>query len=415
MSQAIELYNFKTSVVDRIEIDRLSSVFNDWRLQYFKAGVFGAVDERKMIGALLLKSIFRYDDRKLCDKLKTDTSLRSYLGLGLYFDSVEFFNSFVAFRKLVYRDYYKNHRNIIAESLTNISTDGIISLKVGNQPISVDSHVVLIDIIYQHIYVLVYSALEETRNTFISYIDTKTRAKIENITCRSKDVIYSLNHTQLSIRLDSLGEAAYALWKNLRLGAEHKLKTYFDKYYEIKYGQISLREINTFHTYRVQTNHPKTASELFSQRKISTTCHSSASSNSTPDNVVPKQSQPQATPKPVCSEINIEGYAQLLKELSNINNRIHLLEKKIDTISGTIERQFNSLTPFQKQLSKLETLYSSIQGLDKRILLQEESLRSMVEKHMQIAMYSQELSQTSKDVYELMKLFLIESIMTKTK
>lgn len=411
MPQAIELYNFKTSVVDRIEIDRLSSVFNDWRLQYFKAGVFGAVDERKMIGALLLKSIFRYDDRKLCDKLKTDTSLRSYLGLGLYFDSVEFFNSFVAFRRLVYRDYYKNHRNIIAESLTNISTDGIISLKVGNQPISVDSHVVLIDIIYQHIYVLVYSALEETRNTFISYIDTKTRAKIENITCRSKDVIYSLNHTQLSIRLDSLGEAAYALWKNLRLGAEHKLKTYFDKYYEIKCGQISLREINTFHTSRVQTNHPKTASEWFSQKYSS----SSSIVNEHPSNNSQGKSSSQHSVDQTSQGITSNEYNLLLKELRGISGRITDLEKKIETIDATIRHQFTSLTPFEKQLSRLETLYKNIDGLDKRILLQEESLKSMVEKHLQITLYTQELSKTSKDVYELMKLVLMDSIITKTK
>ena len=411
MPQAIEIYNFKTSVVDRIEIDRLSSVFNDWRLQYFKVGVFGAVDERKMIGALLLKSIFRYDDRKLCDKLKIDTSLRSYLGLGLYFDSVEFFNSFVAFRRLVYRDYYKNHRNIIAESLTNISTDGIISLKVGNQSISVDSHVVLIDIIYQHIYVLVYGALEETLNTFISCIDTKTRAKIENITCRSKDVIYSLNHTQLSIRLDSLGEAAYALWKNLRLGAEHKLKTYFDKYYEIKCGQISLREINTFHTSRVQTNHPKTASEWFSQNYSSSSpiVYEHHSNNSQ------GKSSSQHSVDQTSHGITSNEYNLLLKELRGISGRITDLEKKIETIDATIRRQFTSLTPFEKQLSRLETLYKNIDGLDKRILLQEESLKSMVEKHLQITLYTQDLSKTSKEVYELMKLVLMDSIIKKTK
>lgn len=411
MPQAIEIYNFKTSVVDRIEIDRLSSVFNDWRLQYFKVGVFGAVDERKMIGALLLKSIFRYDDRKLCDKLKIDTSLRSYLGLGLYFDSVEFFNSFVAFRRLVYRDYYKNHRNIIAESLTNISTDGIISLKVGNQSISVDSHVVLIDIIYQHIYVLVYGALEETLNTFISCIDTKTRAKIENITCRSKDVIYSLNHTQLSIRLDSLGEAAYALWKNLRLGAEHKLKTYFDKYYEIKCGQISLREINTFHTSRVQTNHPKTASEWFSQNYSS----SSPIVNEHHSNNSQGKSSSQHSVDQTSHGVTSNEYNLLLKELRGISGRITDLEKKIETIDATIRRQFTSLTPFEKQLSRLETLYKNIDGLDKRILLQEESLKSMVEKHLQITLYTQDLSKTSKEVYELMKLVLMDSIIKKTK
>jgi hypothetical protein len=258
---------------------------------------------------------------------------------------------------------------------------------------------------------LVYSALEETRNTFISYIDTKTRAKIENITCRSKDVIYSLNHTQLSIRLDSLGEAAYALWKNLRLGAEHKLKTYFDKYYEIKCGQISLREINTFHTSRVQTNHPKTASELFSQKYSS----SSSIVNEHPSNNSQGKSSSQHSVDQTSQGITSNEYKLLLKELRGISGRITDLEKKIETIDATIRRQFTSLTPFEKQLSRLESLYKNIDGLDNRIILQEESLKSMVEKHLQITLYTQELSKTSKDVYELMKLVLMDSIISKTK
>lgn len=411
MPQAIELYNFKTSVVDRIEIDRLSSVFNDWRLQYFKAGVFGAVDERKMIGALLLKSLFRYDDRQLCAKLKSDNVLRSYLGLGNYFSSDNFFNAYVAFGKLVYRDYYKNHRNIIAESINSISTNGILTINVGNHPVAVDCNDVLIDIVYQHIYVLLSAAMVETRNTFMSYVDISTRAKIDDITCRPQDVIYSLNHTQLSYRLDKLGDAVYALLKDLRLGPDHKLKTYFDKYYEIKCGQISLREINTFHTSRVQTNHPKTASEWFSQKYSS----SSPIVTEHPSNNSQGKSSSQHSVDQTSQGITSNEYNLLLKELRGISGRITDLEKKIETIDATIRRQFTSLTPFEKQLSRLETLYKNIDGLDNRILLQEESLKSMVERHLQITLYTQDLSKTSKDVYELMKLVLMDSIITKTK
>lgn len=411
MSQAIELYNFKTRVVDCINIDRFSSAFDDWRLQYFKAGVFGSVDEQKMIGALLLKSLFRYDDRKLCAKLKSDNVLRSYLGFGNYFSSDDFFNAYVAFGRLVYRDYYKNHRNIIAECLTSISTDGILTINVGNQPVSIDCKDVLIDIIYQHIYVLLFNALVETKNTFRSYINTLTRAKIENVTCRPQDVIYSLNHTQLSFRLDNLGEAVYALLKDLRLGTDHKLKTYFDKYYEINCGQIHLRELNTFSTYRTQTVQPKTTSEWFSQKYSSSNSKGNEQSSNNPQSPGSFHHPANLTNQGITSN----EYNLLLKELRGISGKITDLEKKMETIEATFKHQFTSLTPFQKHLSQLEVLYNNIEALDNRILLQEGSLRSMVEKHMQIAMYSQELSQTSKDVYELMKLFLLESIMTKTK
>lgn len=58
----------------------------------------------------------------------------------------------------------------------------------------------------------------------------------------------------------------------------------------------------------------------------------------------------------------------MLKELRGISGRITDLEKKIETIDATIRRQFTSLTPFEKQLSRLEPLYKNIDGLDKRIL-----------------------------------------------
>lgn len=420
MSKIIELYQFKSAVVDCIDLGQFQSIFDNWHQTYFK-GVSGGLDEKKMIGASILKRVYRYNDRQLSEALSTSYELRNLLGLGNYFSKDVFLNAYTNFRRVIYRDYYSNNRNLFVDCLLRVTSNGKFTIKFNqNSSLLIDLNEVLCDIIYQQIYVLVFKSMLELYHNNISYIETNIRSKIEDLSSRSQDVIYSLNHTQLTYRLDTLGETSHMLLGRLGIGmgSNNKLRTYFDKYYELKNGKVYLREIkissnSTYSTANSVKN--KTASELFSQRKISTTFHSSASSNYTPDNVVPKQSQPQATPKPVCSEINIEGYAQLLKELSNINNRIHLLEKKIDTISGTIERQFNSLTPFEKQLSRLETLYSSIQGLDKRILLQEESLRSMVEKHMQIAMYSQELSQTSKDVYELMKLFLLESIMTKTK
>lgn len=102
-------------------------------------------------------------------------------------------------------------------------------------------------------------------------------------------------------------------------------------------------------------------------------------------------------------------------ELQRINERISTIEQKVESMNKTIEHQFTSLTPFEKQLSRLETLYKNINGLDNRILLQEESLKSMVERHLQITLDTQELSKTSKDVYELMKLVLMDSIITKTK
>lgn len=113
-------------------------------------------------------------------------------------------------------------------------------------------------------------------------------------------------------------------------------------------------------------------------------------------------------------EIPASNIKLLLGELQRINERISIIEQKVESINKTIEHQFTSLTPFEKQLSRLEDLYRTIDGLENRILLQEESLKSMVERHLQITLYTQELSRTSKDVYDLMKLVLMNSIITKT-
>jgi hypothetical protein len=218
------------------------------------------------------------------------------------------------------------------------------------------------------------------------------------------DVIFASNPTQLLYRLDAIGDLSYDIIQRLKIkrGNDNQLKNYFDKYFEVANNRVLLKKILVVNPFvHREIGNIIGALQDYSSKKAS--------------RVVDVRSHYERPVHKPNEEIPASNINLLLRELHRIDARISTIEQKVESMNKTIEYQFASLTPFEKHLSKLETLYSSIQGLDKRILLQEESLRSMVEKHMQIAMYSQELSQTSKDVYELMKLFLLESIMTKTK
>lgn len=53
--------------------------------------------------------------------------------------------------------------------------------------------------------------------------------------------------------------------------------------------------------------------------------------------------------------------------------------------------------------------------LDSKILSQEVSLNSILQKHVKISEYTQDLSKTSKDIYDLLKLLLMNSIVEQTK
>ena len=68
------------------------------------------------------------------------------------------------------------------------------------------------------------------------------------------------------------------------------------------------------------------------------------------------------------------------------------------------------LKPLEESLGRLEILFNKITTLDQSILDQEQSLNGMLERHTLILEYTKELSTTSKDIYDLMKLVLMKSI-----
>ena len=79
-----------------------------------------------------------------------------------------------------------------------------------------------------------------------------------------------------------------------------------------------------------------------------------------------------------------------------------------------MNNHFTSIKPLEELLERLNVLYNKLISLDKDILSQEKSLNAMVEKHTMILEYTQELQKTSEDIFDMMKLLLMDSVMRQT-
>lgn len=243
---------------------------------------------------------------------------------------------------------------------------------------------------YQHIYELLFNAVLDAYNVNISYLDNHTKSKIWTLLKGSRKAAYTLEYTQLVNRLEYFGEVIHLLLRKLNIspGSNHILRTYFERYFEVKRGQIYLKTV------------------VLEDSSLCQELERPAVQNSENGfNTIQRDGNTNS----------IDNTQLILRELEKINKRLVALDNKVDNVCGSIEHQFKTLTPFEKQLERLEAVYSSIQELERRILSQEESLHSMVDKHCQITKFSLELSKTSKEVYELLRVMLLDSIISKTK
>lgn len=110
------------------------------------------------------------------------------------------------------------------------------------------------------------------------------------------------------------------------------------------------------------------------------------------------------------SNISTEERAYLDKQFRSIHNEHTTLDKSIQDVADIMRAHLDSLKPLEELFGRLNNLYNKLISLDKDILNQEKSLNSMVEKHVMILEYTRELQKTSKNIYDMMKLVLMESI-----
>ena len=79
-----------------------------------------------------------------------------------------------------------------------------------------------------------------------------------------------------------------------------------------------------------------------------------------------------------------------------------------------MNNHFTSIKPLEELLGRLNTLYNKLISLDKDILGQEKSLNGMVEKHTKILEYTQDLQKTSEEIFDMMKLMLMDTVVRQT-
>lgn len=114
------------------------------------------------------------------------------------------------------------------------------------------------------------------------------------------------------------------------------------------------------------------------------------------------------------SNISNEERAYLEKQFRSVHNEHTTLDKSIQDVAVVMRTHLDSLKPLEELFGRLNTLYNKLLSLEKDILTQEKSLNGMVEKHVKIAEYTKELQKTSKDIFDLMKLMLMDSVVQRT-
>lgn len=401
--QTLQYTTFGLFTLSRINTEVFDGILVEWR-DRFTGGLGNEISEKSIIGALIIKECYSYSDKELIEKLASDSYLRDALNLGHYFDNRAFAEAYVSFGQIIYKHYKNTSKDIISESLLDIAPSGELNIRITKKDIIVDCSHILLHLIHKNIYRFMHNALDKCYKNKRYAVDYSKRNQMDDFLQVSyDDVIFASNPPQLLYRLDAIGDLSYGIIQRLKIkqGNDNQLKNYFDKYFKVVNNEISLKHISVVNPFVYkQIANILAALQNYSVKKAY--------------QVVKVRPQYIKSIHEFGEEIPASNIKLLLGELQRINERISIIEQKVESINKTIEHQFTSLTPFEKQLSRLEDLYRTIDGLENRILLQEESLKSMVERHLQITLYTQELSRTSKDVYDLMKLVLMNSIITKT-
>lgn len=114
------------------------------------------------------------------------------------------------------------------------------------------------------------------------------------------------------------------------------------------------------------------------------------------------------------SAIKNEEHKFIEHELQNVTKEQANIGKCVLDTAKNINNHISALKPLEELLSKLNTLYNNLISLDKDILNQEKSLTNLVAEHTMILEYTKELQNTSEEIFNLMKLLMMDSIVKQT-
>ena len=132
------------------------------------------------------------------------------------------------------------------------------------------------------------------------------------------------------------------------------------------------------------------------------------------DDILRTQAQSFSSIETKISIAKNEEHKYFERQFQTVNNEQTNIRECVQEVSKSMNNHFTSIKPLEELLGRLNTLYNDLLSLDKDILNQEKSLNGMVDKHTKILEYTQELQKTSEDIFDLMKLLVMDSVIKQT-
>ena len=127
--QNLQYTTFGLVTLSRINTEVFDDILVEWRDRF--TGGFGIeINEKSIIGALIIKECYSFSDKELIEKLASDSHLREALSLGHYFDNRAFTEAYVSFGQIVYKYYKNTSKDVISESLLEIAPNGEMNIRI---------------------------------------------------------------------------------------------------------------------------------------------------------------------------------------------------------------------------------------------------------------------------------------------
>ena len=115
-------------------------------------------------------------------------------------------------------------------------------------------------------------------------------------------------------------------------------------------------------------------------------------------------------------KLHKEDITSIFTQILNTESELHQKTKSsFDVMNGQLSKYLLQLKQIDVLYDNLQKLYTKLLGEEEKISKQESSLASMVSRHSQIFEITSEMNNTSKEIFEFMKLYLIQSTLDNFK
>lgn len=115
-------------------------------------------------------------------------------------------------------------------------------------------------------------------------------------------------------------------------------------------------------------------------------------------------------------KLHKDNITSICTQILNTENELHQKTKSsFDVMNGQLAKYLLQLKQIDVLYDNLQKLYTKLLGEEEKISKQESSLAAMVSRHSQIFEITSEMNNTSKEIFEFMKLYLIQSTLDNFK